>query len=140
MTVPIEPLMRDELERRRQLYRDLFAGRPLERLAIEVRVTMPSTHSVREQFRDGDKQLEAALANVHATWEHAPSSDTVPASEMLCGYGMKLDHALLVKAVIVNCKRQECVPASQSSTIFSDQLVSSLSWLIVRGAPTNAAI
>ncbi|MDP6449350.1 MAG: uroporphyrinogen decarboxylase family protein [Lentisphaeria bacterium] len=79
MTLDIEPWMRDELERRQQLYRDLFAGRPLERLPIEVRVTVPSPYSVQEQFRDGDKQLESALTNVQATWEHAPSSDTVPA-------------------------------------------------------------
>ena len=71
--------MRDELERRKALYRALFAGKPLERLPVEVRVTVPSAYSVQEQFRDGEKQLEAALANARATWEQAPSSDTIPA-------------------------------------------------------------
>jgi len=79
MPLDIKPWMRDELERRQQLYRDLFAGRPLERLPADVRVTVPSPYTTREQFRDGDKQLEAALANALATWEHAPSSDCIPA-------------------------------------------------------------
>lgn len=71
--------MRDELERRKALYRDLFAGRPLERLPVDVRVTVPTNHSTRDQFQDGEKQLEVALANALATWEHAPSSDCIPA-------------------------------------------------------------
>lgn len=71
--------MRDELQRRQQMYRDLFAGRPLERIPVHVRVTVPSPHSTREQFRDGDKQLEAVLTNAIATWQHAPSSDAIPA-------------------------------------------------------------
>ena len=79
MPLGIKPWMRDEIERRKGFYRRLFAGEPLERLPLEVRVTVPSPHSVRAQFQDGDKQLEAALANAMATWEHAPSSDTVPA-------------------------------------------------------------
>lgn len=75
----VQPWMRDELERRKTLYRDLFAGRRLEHVPIDVRVTVPSPHSVQAQFRDGEKQLEAALANAVATWEHAPSSDAIPA-------------------------------------------------------------
>jgi len=75
-----KPWMRDELERRKMLYRDLFAGKPLERLPIDLRITLPSPHSVQEQYRDGDKQLEAALANaLGTTWEHAPTSDCIPA-------------------------------------------------------------
>jgi len=68
-----------ELARRKALYRDLFAGRSLERLPVDVRVTVPSPHPVQEQFRDGEKQLAVALANALATWEHAPSSDWIPA-------------------------------------------------------------
>jgi hypothetical protein len=81
MPLPIAPWMRDELDRRKDLYRDLFAGRPLERLPVDVRVTVPSPVSatVQEQFRDGEKQLAAALANALATWTHAPSSDCIPA-------------------------------------------------------------
>lgn len=77
----IKPWMRDELARRKTLYRDLFAGRPLERLPLDVRVCVPSPApcSVQDQFRDGDKQLAAALANALASWEHAPTSDAIPA-------------------------------------------------------------
>lgn len=75
----VEPWMRDELQRRKELYRRLFTGKPLERLPVDVRVTVPAPCSVQEQFRDGDKQLEAALANAQATWEHVPSSDCIPA-------------------------------------------------------------
>lgn len=71
--------MYTELERRKTLYRDLFAGKPLERLPVDVRVSVPSPYPLREQFQDGEKQLEAALNNARATWEHAPSSDCVPA-------------------------------------------------------------
>jgi len=71
--------MRDELARRHDLYRRLFAGEPLDRLPVDVRVSVPSPYTTAEQFRDGDKQLEAALANALATWEYAPSSDCVPA-------------------------------------------------------------
>jgi uroporphyrinogen-III decarboxylase len=77
----IFPWMRDELERRKALYRDLFAGKPLDRLPVDVRVTVPAppAYTVQAQFRDGDMQLEVALANALATWTHAPSSDCIPA-------------------------------------------------------------
>lgn len=78
-TRPEAAWMRDELERRKQLYRDLFAGKPLERLPLDVRVTVPSPYTIQEQFRDGDKQLAAALANALASWAQAPSSDGLPA-------------------------------------------------------------
>lgn len=68
-----------ELARRKALYRDLFAGKPLERLPVDVRVVLPPQYSLREQFLDGEKQLAVALANALATWEYAPSSDWIPA-------------------------------------------------------------
>jgi hypothetical protein len=71
--------MQDELERRKALYRDLFAGKPLECLPVDMRVTLPSVYSIQEQFQDGEKQLAVALANALATWEFAPSSDWIPA-------------------------------------------------------------
>ena len=79
MTLPISAWMRDELERRKTLYRDLFAGRPLERLPVDLRVSLPAPYSVRDQFRDGDRQLEVALTNALATWQYAPASDAIPA-------------------------------------------------------------
>jgi uroporphyrinogen-III decarboxylase len=79
MPLKISAWMRDEVERRKTLYRHLFAGHPVERLPIDVRVTVPSPYRVQEQFLDGDKQLSAALANALATWEHVPSTDWIPA-------------------------------------------------------------
>jgi len=79
MALPITDWMREELGRRKALWRDLFFGKALERVPVDVRVCVPSAYSTREQFQDGDRQLSAALANALATWEHAPSSDTVPA-------------------------------------------------------------
>ncbi len=69
----------DELARRKDVYRRLFAGERLERIPVDARVSVPSSYSLREQFQDGDKQLSAALANALATWARAPSSDCIPA-------------------------------------------------------------
>ncbi len=77
--IPVEPWMRDELARRKDLYRRLFAGQPLERIPVDLRVAVPSPFTTVEQFRDADKQLAAALANAQATWRHAPASDCIPA-------------------------------------------------------------
>ncbi|PIP16174.1 MAG: hypothetical protein COX46_03865, partial [bacterium (Candidatus Ratteibacteria) CG23_combo_of_CG06-09_8_20_14_all_48_7] len=71
--------MREELERRKDLYRRLWAGNPVERIPLDVRVTIPSNYTVQEQFRDGKKQLEAALVSALAIWELVPLSDAIPA-------------------------------------------------------------
>ena len=47
VTLEIKFWMRDELERRKQLYRDLFAGKPLKRLPVDVRVAVPSPYTTR---------------------------------------------------------------------------------------------
>jgi hypothetical protein len=74
----ISPWMRDELSRRKDLYRRLWRGLPVERIPLDIRVTVPPTDSVQDQFRDGGKQLAAALASAMATWRLAPSSDAIP--------------------------------------------------------------
>lgn len=68
MNCEITKLMEDELIRRKAMYRDLFAGKPLDRLPVDVRVGITSPYSVQEQFSDGEKQIEAALANAMSTW------------------------------------------------------------------------
>ena len=75
----IEPWMRDELARRKEQYRKLFAGDPLERVPLEIRVCPPSNHTVRRQFQDADCQLQVALEGAHATWRLGECTDTVPA-------------------------------------------------------------
>ena len=75
----IHEWMRVELCRRKDLWRRLFAGQPVEHIPLDVRVIVPSGHSVREQFLDGEKQLEAELASAKASWELGPASDWIPA-------------------------------------------------------------
>lgn len=71
---------RDEIERRKQLIRDLWAGRPVDHLPVLVHVGNPDEPStVREQFTDADTQLRAAMRNVALTWELVPEGDWVPA-------------------------------------------------------------
>jgi len=71
--------MRDELKRRQDIIRSLFAGRPLDSVPIYVKVTAPAETTTRERYLDAEKQLDAALASALATWELAPSSDAIPA-------------------------------------------------------------
>ena len=48
------------IERRKQLIRDLWAGKPIDHVPVLVSVANPNArYSIREQFQDGDKQLES---------------------------------------------------------------------------------
>ena len=70
----------DEIERRRQLIRDLWSGKPIDHVPVLMSVVNPGVrYSIREQFQDGDKQLEEALMAVGLTWQEIPDSDTIPA-------------------------------------------------------------
>lgn len=79
MRLVISDWMREELGRRKDLIRCLWAGEPLERIPLDVRVAPPSYYTMRENFLDGEKQLKTALASVEATWNLVPSSDAIPA-------------------------------------------------------------
>lgn len=69
-----------EIERRKQLVRDLWAGRPLDHVPVYMTVENPRPkYSIREQFLDGDKQLEESLAVVKLTWRLVPENDMPPA-------------------------------------------------------------
>ena len=71
---------RDEIDRRKQLIRDLWAGKAVDHVPVLMNVVNPAPrYSIREQFQDGDKQLEDALAAVGLTWQKIPESDTIPA-------------------------------------------------------------
>lgn len=70
----------DEVERRKSLHRDLWAGKALDHAPFLLLVADPSVrHSVRDQMRDGGKQLEAAFSNALLTWRSVPRGDWVPA-------------------------------------------------------------
>ena len=69
-----------EIERRKQLTRDLWSGKPLDHIPIYITVENPNPrHSIREQFLDAGKQWEESLAVVRLTWQHVPENDLVPA-------------------------------------------------------------
>ena len=69
-----------EIERRKQLVRDLFAGRPLNHVPVYLTVPNPRPRwSIREQFLDAEKQWEEAIAGARLTWRHVPEGDVVPA-------------------------------------------------------------
>jgi len=71
---------RDEIGRRKQLIRDLWAGKAIDHVPVLMNVVNPAArYSIREQFQDGDKQLEDALTAVGLTWQKIPESDTIPA-------------------------------------------------------------
>jgi len=71
---------RDEIDRRKQLIRDLWTGKAVDHVPVLMNVVNPTPrYSIREQFQDGDKQLEDALTAVGLTWQKIPGSDTIPA-------------------------------------------------------------
>jgi len=74
------PFDRDEIERRKQLVRDLWAGKPVDHIPIHMVVSDPEPqYTVREQFQDAEKQLEVALRTVVLSWQAVPEGDTIPA-------------------------------------------------------------
>ena len=79
MTLLVHDWMRDELTRRKDLVRTLWAGEPLERAPVYVYTEVPTDHTIQERYLDADKQLEVALASAMAMWEHVPSTDAIPA-------------------------------------------------------------
>lgn len=80
MAFVIKGWMADELLRRKQLIRDLWAGKQVERIPLDIRITVPSGFTTREQFLDGEKQLATGLASARATWtDLADQTDCIPA-------------------------------------------------------------
>ena len=71
---------RDEIERRKQLVRDLWAGKPVDHIPIYMIVSDPEPqYTTREQFQDADKQLAVALRTVGLSWQAVPGGDYIPA-------------------------------------------------------------
>ncbi|MFH1006188.1 MAG: hypothetical protein V1800_01635 [Candidatus Latescibacterota bacterium] len=71
---------RDEIGRRKQHIRDLWAGKPVNHIPLLITVTDPhAAWPIRDQLQDADKQLEVALRNAGLTWQSVPEGDTIPA-------------------------------------------------------------
>lgn len=70
----------DEIERRKQLVRDLWAGKPLDHVPVYISVENPSPrYSIREQFLDANKQWHESIVPLALAWRHVPENDLVPA-------------------------------------------------------------
>lgn len=70
----------DDIERRKQLTRDLWAGKAVDHIPVYITVENPEPQfTVRQQFQDADKQWAEALRCVALTWESIPEGDMVPA-------------------------------------------------------------
>jgi hypothetical protein len=70
----------DEIARRKQLVRDLWAGKPLDHVPVYLSVENPHPqYTIRQQFLDADKQWAESLAVLKLTCEHVPENDLVPA-------------------------------------------------------------
>lgn len=70
----------DEIERRKQVTRGLWAGMPLDHIPVYVTVENSAPrYTVREQLLDADKQWDEALAVAGLSWRHVPHGDIVPA-------------------------------------------------------------
>lgn len=69
-----------ELDRRRQLVRDAWDYRSVDHIPIHMVVTPDDQpgYNTREQFEDGDKQLEQGLAIARTSWESIPDGDYLP--------------------------------------------------------------
>ncbi len=72
-----ENWMKEEMERRKKLFTDLFDGRSVSHLPVEVRVRK-DRYTVREQYFDREKQLEDALESVRQTWKLREKTDAIP--------------------------------------------------------------
>ncbi len=70
----------DEIERRKQFVRDLWAGKPLDHVPVYISVENPCPrYPIREQFLDADKQWEESITALGLAWRHVPHNDLVPA-------------------------------------------------------------
>jgi len=71
---------KEQIERRKQLLRDLWSGRPVDQIPVHITVQNPTPqYTVREQLLHADKQWEDALTVAGLTWQYVPDGDVVPA-------------------------------------------------------------
>ena len=68
--------MREERARREELYNNLFVGRPVSHIPIDIKVNAPK-YKVREYYHDHSKQLEDGMRSALATWG-LKSNDLIP--------------------------------------------------------------
>ena len=70
--------MREEQERRKQLQTDLFLGRPLPHIPVEIKISK-AKYTTWEYYEDRDKQLEDSMESARLTWSMKEKNDLIPA-------------------------------------------------------------
>ena len=79
MRLTISREARDLMEQRKQILRDLWAGKPLEHIPVDIRYEAEPIGTTRAVFLDGDLQLESAMRGVQATLDRLQWTDAIPA-------------------------------------------------------------
>lgn len=74
-----EDWMKEETERRKELWRALWRGDAVDHIPIDLRVVPPAIHPMRSQISNGDLQLEVAMETVQESWKLRTRSDWIPA-------------------------------------------------------------
>lgn len=71
---------RAEIERRKQLVRNLWSGRPVDHIPVHLVISDPEPrYTIREQFQNADKQLSTALRVAGLSWKCVAGGDYIPA-------------------------------------------------------------
>ena len=78
--------MREELDRRKNLYTRLFMGEPVPYLPIEIRISTPK-YQPADYYASAEKQLEDSLESAKLTWELREKTDHIPALSPDVGCG-----------------------------------------------------
>ena len=75
----ISEWMREEQARRQTLFTDLFSGRPLEHVPLEIRAADDEFSVRRHFFGEDEEWLRDSLRSVQLTWQLGTHTDAIPA-------------------------------------------------------------
>ena len=79
MKYTVSDWMRSEQQRRQDLFTDVFCGRPVDHIPLEIRVS-DDRYSVRTHFFGKEEEwLQDSLRAVEKTWELGEYTDAIPA-------------------------------------------------------------
>lgn len=79
MKLKISNEAKDLIAQRKQVMRDLWAGKPVDAIPVDIRYEADRIGTVRAVTVDGDKQLEMAMRNAQETLERLHLTDAIPA-------------------------------------------------------------
>ena len=79
MKLSISNEAKDLIAQRKQVMRDLWNGKPVDAIPVDIRYEADRIGTVRAVTMDGDKQLEMAMRNVQTTLDRLHLTDAIPA-------------------------------------------------------------